>query len=153
MIGLEKLVFGGHTQKIDKVVLTNVQIVLEIKPVVSKSSVRESLNGFIRRYIWTTRPHRASVNYQVLCWLAVVHSQSRKYLWLCADLVATVWACCPAISIHVFSFLLVFGKINFAPAPNSLQEKVLDNFASNNRYKQSAVLALQTWWKMNGHSS
>ena len=47
MIGLEKLVLGGHTQKIDEVVLTNVQIVLEIKPMVSKSSVRENLNGFI----------------------------------------------------------------------------------------------------------
>ena len=51
VIELEKLVLGGHTQKIDKVLLRNFHVVLGIKPDVSKSPVRENLNGFIQRTV------------------------------------------------------------------------------------------------------
>ncbi|PFX22343.1 hypothetical protein AWC38_SpisGene13176 [Stylophora pistillata] len=56
-IELEKLILGSHTQKIDKVPLRDVQIVFIAKPVVTKGSVRETLNGFIQRYIREQRGH------------------------------------------------------------------------------------------------
>ena len=54
---LEKLALGGHTQKIDKVLLRDIQVVLGIKPVVSKSSVRNNLKVFTPRYIREQRGH------------------------------------------------------------------------------------------------
>ena len=54
---LEKLALGGHIQKIYKVLLRDIEVVLGIKPVVSKSFVRNNLNGFTPRYIREQRGH------------------------------------------------------------------------------------------------